>query len=318
MQRQAIFRGTYGLRTVVDRTETSVHEDISHLDIAACSNVVVSDSGKRVYLRPGTARVYTPTLGEMHSGFGVRPHSWKLFVEGNTLTCYDTRTGQVRRLQVLVDPLAKMAYEYAGTFIYFANGTDLGVISTVNWSVSSWAPVGTYAGPTTMRSITGPPPDITQLKVHGGRMYVNSDSYVCYSEPFDFRRFVLDEDNFPLPEGTKIVLFGNTQGGLVIGTTNGIWFMTGFDPLQADFRQVWDSPVISGTGQAVFPSTDFGTEDMRRSFICTTADGVVLITPDSMATSLSKGHIDMPLLAGYQGSSVIMDGFYICKCNVEA
>jgi hypothetical protein len=156
-------------------------------------------------------------------------------------------------LQSALDPSDDVAYVQVGDQIYFSSSSVAGIISQRARTVAPWgtadfwySPVidPTHTLPPIRGRILGAPPFARTMAYWNGRIYLGHKRLVWATELYNYN-FVDKTKNFWQFEG-EIVFIGSVTDGLYIGTTEGVWFVSGVFSAAKRVR-VMDSPAIRGS-----------------------------------------------------------------------
>lgn len=141
------------------------------------------------------------------------------------------------------------------------------------------------------------------VRVYKGRLLVARDSVLMFSEPFNYG-LTSRRHNF-VQFASKIIMVEPVEGGVYVGTTSAVFFLSGDSP--SDFTQAIVSANVPVPGAStLIPSSDL-PEDMERN-----ADGpaAVWLGSGGYSVGLASGvvhdvqsdRIDLPL---YEGGSTV-------------
>jgi hypothetical protein len=91
---------------------------------------------------------------------------------------------------------------------------------------------------------SSPPPMLSNLCIHGGRIYGSSGSILYYSKPFGYEWFDIYSDLNVF--ASDIWMIARTSYGLFVGFEDEVVFVSGTDPKKAEYARVGDG-VIKGS-----------------------------------------------------------------------
>lgn len=120
-----------------------------------------------------------------------------------------------------------------------------------------------------------------------GRIYTASDVFLFATNPYGYE--LMDLREFMPVDGTRINMLMAVDGGIYVGTDNGVSFLTGTTFADFSITRIRDSAVIPGTaiyadGEKVTGNIEFSGIDVV--LFCTDA-GVVLGMPDGKLINLT-------------------------------
>jgi hypothetical protein len=228
---KALLTKTKGLRTVVDNAEIDyVPSGLKYLSEAV--NVQISDGGKVVRRRGYILKA----SGNYQSSFNYMNIS--LVVSGDSLY----RLNPDYSTTLIKSGLTSGAlYDYAGVNeeIYYVNGHEIGIVDRdAQWK--SWS-FSQYVGPV-KNKVFGQPPAGHLLTYLAGRMFVAVDNAVYYSEPFFHAAFDYARNFLLFP--SRIRLLKAIPDGLIVGTEQEIFFISGRTPAEFTMDRVADYPAL--------------------------------------------------------------------------
>ena len=148
-----------------------------------------------------------------------------------------------------------IVYRQVGSTIYFTSATNSGKIDTRSWTATSWGPdqdiwLSPVVNPTpTLTQVRGKrlgkPPLATSIAYYNGRLYLGSGRTVWATELFLYD-YVDKTRTFWQFEG-DITMIGDVADGVYVGTTEGVWFLSGPTFAETKRVRVLDSAVIPGS-----------------------------------------------------------------------
>lgn len=230
-----------GLKNVVSP------EKLTPSDLARALNVDLDDVGQ-----PRRRRGYHKVNDQPH-------HSLFTADDGRV---YGVRAGQLGIIKpdwsfqsilpgVPDDPLW---YTQVGPQIYFSARTLAGIINVADDSVEAWGdPHDIWLSPVVNPTATlapirgrllGAPPMATTHAYWNGRIYMAHERLVWFTELYLYK-YVDKTRNFWQFEG-EVTMIGAVTDGLYIGTTEGVWWITG-SALEPKRTKVMDSGVLPGS-----------------------------------------------------------------------
>lgn len=148
-----------------------------------------------------------------------------------------------------------LAYAQVGDTVYYSGVANSGKIDLDAKTVSAWgtgedlwlSPVvnPTATLPAVAGRLLGPPPLATTLAYFNGRIYmgVGSTLWATVLYTYDYVDKTAGFKQFEAP----ITMIGAVGDGVYVGTTEGLWFLTGPQYSEMKRTRVMDSPVIPGS-----------------------------------------------------------------------
>jgi hypothetical protein len=235
-----------GLKNTVKR------ERLSARDLARAVNIDLDDDGQ-IHRRRGTTKVAS---GEFHSLF-----------QANNSVAYGVKNGDLG----VINPdysfdLLRMgvggdynngepavAYVQVGSSIYFSSTSASGIIDTTTNLIGDWgssqdiwlSPVvnPTNTLPEVGGKLIGRPPLATSLAYFKGRIYLAQGRSLWATELYLYQ--FVDKTRTFFTYESEIVFVGAVSDGLYIGTTDGVYFMSGEFPQRR--VKIMDSPAVPGS-----------------------------------------------------------------------
>jgi hypothetical protein len=236
-----------GIKNVVSRTRLKPDE----LEIA--KNVDVDDVFQ-VRSRRGYKRVAS---GDFHSLFTADDGRVYGVKNGTLGIIHPNYSFQPLKSGIGADPnqgRARVVYVQVGPQIYYSSDVDSGIVQTETDTVDPWGDAADYwyspvVNPTTTLPnvagrLLGKPPNATAMTYWKGRIWMAQGRTLWATELFMYK-YVDKTRNYMLFEG-DITALGYVTDGIYVGTTTGLWFLSG--TLKEMSRiSVMDSSVIPGS-----------------------------------------------------------------------
>ena len=233
-----------GLKNTVDAERLTQEE----LEIAI--NVDIDDVGQ-LHRRRGRRKVAD---GNFSSAYTTNGGLFIAIKDGSIGLVNRDFTFRALASGFTADPLA---YVEVGPVLYFSSRTRAGKIDTDNLGagVLSWgsnpdiwfSPVvnPTATLPPVRGKLLGKPPLATCLGYYNGRVYLAQDRVVWFTELFLYD-FVDKTKNYWFFEA-PVTMIGVVTDGIYVGTTEGLYFITGPNIKEVKRTRVGDSGVIPGS-----------------------------------------------------------------------
>ena len=150
------------------------------------------------------------------------------------------------------------------------------------------------------------PPAGQVLAAYKGQVYIGAGEFVYATTPFSFEH--CDLRDYQAVDGSRITMIAPVETGLFVGTEKGLYFMAGAPFSEASMVKKMNAAVVPGTmcladGQAVT-----GEAEMSGMVVAlfSTADGIVMGTPDGSLTNLTRMQYQMP--HGIAGAATFIAG----------
>lgn len=223
-----VFDGWTGLKNTVKP------ERLGPKELARAINIDLDDIGQ-----PHRRRGYTLKLaGDCHSLFqsdngvvyGVKDNVLGIVNPNYSFTALKSGLNSDPR-----SGLSPLDYVQIGTQIFYSSAQDNGVIDTVAMTVAPWGPsqdifLSPVLNPTAnlpaiRGRLLGKPPLATSLTYYNGRIYLAQGRTLWATEMFSYN--LIDKTkNYMLFEH-DITVLGTVTDGIYVGTTHGVWFVSG-------------------------------------------------------------------------------------------
>lgn len=292
-----IFNATRGLNTKIDPARVEQSED-GIVDLTVALNIDIGTTG-RISRRKGFIRKIE--IANPHSLYCDEKVS--LFVADNHLQNLGSDYSSTPLL-ALSSGDNTMRYVRVVDAVYFCNGVDIGVYR--DEVASQWI-AGGYHG-----VVVQAPPTGTHIEHFKGRIYVAKDTFLYYSEPFQYDRFNYYTNVIPF--GEKINMIRKTVDGLYVGTDAGVYFLAG-DPTDSQIHKVSTLTVIDHTDE--YARTEwFMLENVRPADCClwSSTMGVCVGLPSGQVYEMTQQRIDIPPASS--GCSLVDEKEIIINFNV--
>jgi len=210
-----------------------------------------------------------------------------------------------------------LAYVQVGTTVYFSSRTSSGQIAleTIPATVTPWGEIGgdtfwysPVVDPTatlapTFGRLLGAPPMATALAYFNGRIYLAAAKTVWATELYLYN-YVDKTKNFWAFEA-DVTALAAVQDGLYVGTTGGVWFISG--PQFNEMKRVLVSSASVVPGGALLvpehlisPAVEEGSStpvEDRNAVVMTTTDGILVCLAGGSAYDLVREKFIFPQTA---------------------
>ena len=302
-----IFKGTTGLNTKLDPTRIKFNPETGILDLAACVNCSIDDSGRIVRRKGFTATARTEAWKNLFSC-----GNFALGTKGNAL-CIIEADMSYKAIRNITQE-ARMSYvrDTDGTqeIIYYCNDYEKGRI--INKASYTW-PVSTYIGPETRKKFYAAPIGHL-LEIRNLRMFIAEDKTLWYSEPGNYSSYRLGANFFGFSSRLRMVQA--VAGGLWISDSESIYFLGGeIIPSKLEMpRQIKmaDYPAIEGSAVKVRGSK-IGEGMPGMAVVFTSEAGICIGSGDGQLINTTEKKI--ALSTGLSGAGFYRDGKYTCTIN---
>ena len=287
--KRRILKGSGGLNTESDPARSGYDEDIGIWDLAACSNVDITDRN-RISRRKGFTR---KLAGASHSLFAVE-EKYCLFVVQDALCLLLPSLTEYEVLQTGMAEGARLSVVVLDGKAYWCNGFQKGVVADgVN---SEWVKGAVPASSNITRVFNGPPVG-RLLAYHNGIMYVITDKVAWHSEPYGPDIYSLG-DSFISCE-SLMQMFRPVSGGIYISDEHATWFLKGDNPKNFTWTQVdnrpalpySDSPCLGTITPDQAGNPLFSPQGNAQAAVWLTGDGVVYGSPEGTITKITESKI---------------------------
>ena len=288
-----------GLNNKVDPVRIKFDPESGISELAVAVDIDIDSSG-RISRRKGYERVLS---GAGHSLFPYNNICFVVVDSSLTILYPDFST---KTLLQVTD--ARMSYCAVGTRVYFANSYEKGYIE--NEVVYPWEK-GSYVGPDTTKVLYDPPVG-KLLEVWNGRMFVDQDEALWYSEAFNYHAFALGENYILFP--SKLRMVKAVKDGLFVSTEEETYFLSGSTPKSFSQLKVADYPAIEGTDVLV-KGSKIGGDDLDKGIlnedvvIWTSSEGICIGGPGGFFKNLTERKLTYP--SAKEGAGLCIDDRYI-------
>jgi hypothetical protein len=141
-------------------------------------------------------------------------------------------------------------------YVTAANGGELALYQSLGWTAAVSIGDSRRSRPAT-RHGRAPLPGGDIVRFFHGRTYVATANWLYYSDPFD--RGVYDIKSGWVQFDRRITVLQPVDGGIFVGTRNGVYFLRGNDPVTFEQVQVSVRPPIPHSG-AELPGSFFNPQ----------------------------------------------------------
>ena len=218
--------------------------------------------------------------------------------EGNI---YAFAPGESPRL-VRTNVGGEIAWLSLGDKLFYTDGVSTGFIH--DYTDYAWKP-GPYVGPENTRDRSAPPPG-TCLSYFRGRIFIGAGKTIWFTNPME--PFVVDKARNFISMEEPVVGLASTDSLLVIGTTEGVYLLSGAESKEFSLAKVSNSAMIAGTEIEVLYVNVLGKPVTGKSVIYTATDGIYVVTPDGSVIDITQERLCLPNTA--KGSAMYYRGFY--------
>lgn len=137
-----------------------------------------------------------------------------------------------------------------------------------------------------------PPAPFTDVDFFSSRLLYAVGEFLTYSAPFAYE--LVDQRKNYIPMNAPVLMVGSTDDGVYVGTSDGVYFLSGLNPETWGLTGVSDSGVIPGTKTYV-KHTAFGEgEQSEDVLIFGTKDGIMAGFPGGRVVNLTDRKIIIP------------------------
>ena len=235
-------------------TNTVMPERLDGNELMLASNIDIDDRGQ-LHRRRG----YTLKLaGDCHSLFEAEDGTVYGVVSNNLCIIRPNYSTVVLKAGISSDPVSgldPLCYCQVGDTIYYSSAQDSGKIIdgvVLPWGASNsagmWLSPVVHPTPTLAEvrgKLLGKPPMATCMTYWNGRIYMANGRQVWATELYLYD-YVDKTRNFHTFE-YDVTLLGTVTDGIYVGTTQGLWFLTGPHYSQLARTTIMDSGVIAGS-----------------------------------------------------------------------
>ena len=288
-----------GLNTISAPDALPVDPQTGSWQAARLVNLDVRDGGRRLVTRPGSIRAAT---GHWRDGYDA-PDGRHYAVVDDVLceVLDDLSTSPIVGLAVS-DPVVWASLD---ANVYWSNGTEAGLL--VAGVLMPW---GTYTYPAASEAarFQGPPAG-TVMCGFAGRVWIGVGSLLYFSTGDDAQ--FLDSAGGYLEMPAEITMLAPVDDGLYVGTTAGVWFLAGTDPMGG--QQVTQvSPDAAVPHSAIAVRSDEVTQKYNPAgaVIWTSRRGIVVGLSGGIVLQPTKDNVALEVSPSY-GAPALLDRRYV-------
>ena len=204
---------------------------------------------------------------------------------------------------------AQLAYEQVDHTIYFTSPFESGKVDEATLAVSAWGPAQdmwlspvinpTATLPAIRGRLLGAPPRATDLTYWNGRMYLAQGRLLWATELYAYD--LVDKTRNFYQFDADITMTGAVGDGVYVGTTAGLWFLSGTHAEGLKRVPIMDSAVIPGSKVympaelANPPQIDLGTDSpVSLALLFMTANGYCAGQNGGQAYNLTESKFVFP------------------------
>lgn len=295
MSVMTIARSFLGLNNTVPPQDVPFDFETGQIQLTECVNIRLNKSG-RGERRFGSGLL---TGGDFHSLW-----SWK------NQYCY---VGETTDLYAVATNLSltgmrsgmsgdRICYVWTPLGIYYANGTDRGILKG---NVSFAWNQGEKARQADPRTYTGPPENMKHLEFFSKCMFGSVDNVIWRSVPdqYDLFRRSLSWNMVP----GEVRMLKAVAGGMYISDDKKTYFAQGNDPSEWNRRTVMEVPAMEWSVVPELVSPKLIGQEGDDGWACwVSADGLVFGSPVGNIIKPTEEMIEMP--TGFQNGAAVIDG----------
>jgi hypothetical protein len=292
-----VFTGSTGLNTLIDPVRLKSSSN-GVQPLAEAVNVDICGETGRVSRRKGLRQL--AAVSEPHSLWSVQNESACFYIAAGTLYSLNSDGSTNAIVSGLSDDAG--SYAEAPGEVFFSNGTAMGRISLDSLTWTNWEAETTPSGQTTDKVFSGPPAG-KPICWHKSKMVVAvtqpRQAYLMFSEPFFYNRFDLTRNWVPIP-GDDPTMLMSVSTGLYIGTSHGLFFVSGDTMQEMAVRQVSQYQVVPGT-EVLAEAQFLGLQMNGTCVVCVLNHlGVCALLPDGNLIPMTYKSVSLdPATAGY-------------------
>lgn len=291
-----IFRGSAGLNTVIDPLRLPYDPESGVMPLSVAVNVVVDETGQ-IKRRKGYTRVQE---GSWHS----------LFYDGTD--CVGVKDGD---LCVIAEDLSYtsirsgfssvVSYAQVNDAIYYTSPDLFGIVKDGihrDWEAQD------YIGPETDREFSGPFP-ANHIAFYLGRIWLATDFFVVFSEPFGWSWF--DLHGSILPMDSRIRMLQPVSDGIYISTDMKTYFLSGSTPDEFQLSVAASFPAIEHSAATRFVNADdIGFDSPAQCALWASHKGACLGMPGGSVFNLTGDKVVYPK-EGNRGAGLVFNDNFI-------
>lgn len=295
-----ILRGSGGLNTESDPVRSGYDPEIGVGDLAACSNIDISDR-RRISRRKGFTRKLT---GNVHSLTAVN-NQYCIFCVEDALCRLESSLVDYTPIAT-VTPNSPMSVVILDNKVYWVNRYEKGVV--IDGINQEWTATPLVSSNKTR--VFADPPLGSLLAYHNGVMYVVDGKTIWHSEPYAPDHFV-KADSF-LSFESDVQMIRPVEAGIYISDAYRVWFLRGNTPRELGWNTVDDAPAFSHSDAELhgnFILDQAGLPILRgsaKAAVWLTKKGVCYGGSDGTIIQLTERKIDLP--GQYTSGACLVNG----------
>lgn len=138
------------------------------------------------------------------------------------------------------------------------------------------------------------PPAGSTLAAHKGRIYIGAGAFVYATAPLSYEH--CDLRDFRAIDGSRINLIAAVEGGLFVGTEQGLYFMAGAAFTDNTLAHKMSARVVPGSLVMADGADVTGRTELAGQIVAllATADGIVMGMPDGSVKNFTRERFAMP------------------------
>jgi len=233
---------------------TVLPERLGPKELVRARDVTLDDSGQ-ISRRRGFTKLVP---GNAHSLFSTSTGLVLAVLNGSLGILNPDTTFTVIQTGIISDPsqgLSGLQWAQVGVSAYFTSDSESGVVDLIELTAAPWGNEADYwlspvvnptaTLPAVAGQLLGKPPNATVIAYYRGRILLAVDNVLWATKPYLYN-FVDKTAGHKTFEGT-ITMIGAVGDGVYVGTTEGLYFLSGdgYDKWKKD--RVMDSAVLPGS-----------------------------------------------------------------------
>ncbi len=281
----SIFKRTTGLNKKQTDAYLDYNIESGITELSEAVNIDINDKGK-IKRRAGYVSIDS---GDWHSikGFG----DFGLGVSGDSLYIIHG-DGVTTGIRSGLTEDRKMEYAQVKDRIFYCNGHENGVvIGSVSWTWVSTTLPTTPGVKYDMRYFSSAPVG-EFVSYLSGRVYVARGNTLFYSLPWAWYWFNLGADFIPFD--SSINMLCPTSEGMFVGTDNGLVFLRGLNPSEAELRKIDNSIAVKYTNVEINPRKFVdGTSLSGKTWMWLSDKGICVGSGEGVVHNLTQERLDI-------------------------
>ena len=144
------------------------------------------------------------------------------------------------------------------------------------------------------------------------RLWLASENYVVFSEPYAFGMFDLHQNTIPFTD--EITMLRPVSNGVFISTTKKVYFLSGNEPKEFHLDVASDSPALAwADSKTLIPAQIMGLDpNLGDVALWAAENGLYMGLPDGTAVNMTETVIEFPRGSGHGACQPFREHLFFC------